>query len=103
MWCVTHGEPAWLYSDGSQACWYDSIIDARNEHALTELPEVQASRKLRAAARAFMDASEAEMIRLTDLLHPNGDFQCPSDPCPYCTAMDDLFSAFMDYDEAADV
>ena len=60
--------------------------------------EVQASRPLIAAARALAAASEAEMIRLSDLAHPNGDFRCPSDPCPYCTAVEEFETALMDYE-----
>ena len=61
--------------------------------------EVQASRPLIAAARALAAASEAEMIRLSDLAHPNGDFRCPSDPCPYCTAVEEFETALMDYED----
>lgn len=99
MWCETHCEPAWLYVDGSRSCWYDSIVEATTEHALTELPEVQVSRKLVAAARTLAAASEAEMIRLTDMAYPNGGFQCPADPCPYCTAQDEFAIALMDYED----
>lgn len=63
--------------------------------------EVQASRKLVAAARVLAAASEAEMIRLTDMAYPNGDFQCPADPCPYCTAQDEFAIALMDYEDGA--
>lgn len=51
------------------------------------------------AARALANASEAEMIRLTALTNPDGDFRCPADPCPYCTAMDDFLGADMAYDD----
>lgn len=58
----------------------------------------RASRKLVAAARVLATASEAEMIRLTGMAYPNGDFQCPADPCPYCTAQDEFAIALMDYE-----
>ncbi len=53
MWCETHGEPAWLYADGSHSCWYDSIVEANTEHSLTELPQVQRYLKLVADLRVL--------------------------------------------------
>lgn len=69
----------------------------RCESALAR--EVEASRKLIAAAKVLADASETEMIRLSDLAHPNGDFHCPSDPCPFCTALEEFNTALMEYED----
>jgi hypothetical protein len=35
------------------------------------------------------------------MAYPNGDFQCPADPCPYCTAQDEFAIALMDYEDGA--
>lgn len=37
-WCNTHEEPGWLYSDGSKACWWESIVEtSTDEHDLVPL------------------------------------------------------------------
>lgn len=38
-WCAKHEEPAWVYHDGSVACWYDSIVEANNHHQIVNLPQ----------------------------------------------------------------
>lgn len=38
MFCTTHDEPAWLYSDGSKQCMYNLIVEGSSDnHALREL------------------------------------------------------------------
>ncbi len=37
-WCSTHGEPAWLYGDGSMQCMYDLIVErCSNDHILVPI------------------------------------------------------------------
>lgn len=38
MWCGLHGEPAWVYDDGSVVCWWESITEtSTDEHVLFEI------------------------------------------------------------------
>ena len=34
VWCASHEEPVWLYSDGSATCPYDLTVRSANEHKL---------------------------------------------------------------------
>ncbi len=38
-WCVTHVEPAWVYGDGSVACWHELLVGWKpdGKHVLTRL------------------------------------------------------------------
>lgn len=40
MWCGLHGEPAWVYDDGSVKCWWEDIVEtSTDEHVLFEIDQ----------------------------------------------------------------
>lgn len=71
-WCAKHEEPAFVYSDGSVACWYDSIVESNDYHLIVSLPQDDEIERLRAEVKrlqvALVTAWQGTADGLYDLL-----------------------------------